>query len=164
MTVNRRKKNSRQRGSHTHGWGAMKKHRGMGNRGGAGAAGTGKRADSNKPSVWHIKNYFGKYGFVNRGAGEKAATINASILDENAEALASKNLAKEQDGGFAINLKDLGFTKLLGKGKVSKKLFLTCETASKRAVESVEAAGGKVAKTKKEEIADGTEGHPSKSS
>ena len=52
MTVNKRKKNSRQRGSHTHGWGAMKKHRGAGNRGGRGAAGSGKRADSKKPSIW----------------------------------------------------------------------------------------------------------------
>ncbi len=164
MSVNKRKKNSRQRGSHTYGWGSMKKHRGLGNRGGAGAAGTGKRADSNKPSIWHIKKYFGKYGFVNRGAGEKAEPINVSILDENAEALASKKLATAQEGGFAINLKDLGFTKLLSKGKVSKKLFLTCESASRRAIEAVESAGGKVTTTKKGDTSNGTEGHPSKSS
>jgi len=40
MTVNKRKKMSRLRGSHTHGWGAKKKHRGKGNKGGAGMAGT----------------------------------------------------------------------------------------------------------------------------
>ena len=39
-----RKKNTRQRGSHTHGWGAKKKHRGAGNRGGRGNAGSGPRA------------------------------------------------------------------------------------------------------------------------
>lgn len=164
MTANKRKKNSRQRGSHTYGWGSMKKHRGQGNRGGAGASGTGKRADSNKPSIWHIKDYFGKHGFVNQGAAPKHAPINVSILDEQAEILAAKKLAKAQEGGFAINLKDIGFTKLLSKGKVSKKLFLTCETASKRAIEAVEAAGGQVTMTKKEDAADGTEGHPSKSS
>src|SRR3989338_7326522 len=107
MTVNKRKKNSRQRGSHTHGWCAMKKHRGIGNRGGAGAAGTGKRADSNKPSIWHIKNYFGKHGFINRGAGERPASVNVSAIDELAETLASKNLAKAESGRFSINLKDL---------------------------------------------------------
>ncbi len=164
MTVNKRRKNSRQRGSHTHGWGSMKKHRGQGNRGGAGRAGSGKRSDSNKPSIWHIKNYFGKHGFTNKGASPKPVPINVSTLDERAEILAAKKLAKAQEGGFAINLKDLGFTKLLNKGKVSKKLFLTCETASKRAIEAVEAAGGQVTITKKEDTADGTEGHPSKSS
>ena len=46
MTVNRRRKRVRQRGSKTHGWGAKKKHRGKGNRGGKGMAGSGKRADS----------------------------------------------------------------------------------------------------------------------
>ncbi len=164
MAVNKRKKNSRQRGSHTHGWGAMKKHRGLGNRGGAGAAGTGKRSDSNKPSIWQIKNYFGKHGFFNKGTAEKAIPVNVFILDQNAEALVSKKLAKAQEGGFAINLKDLGFTKLLSKGKISKKLFLTCESASKKAIKAVESAGGKVTTTKKGETADGTEGHPSKSS
>ncbi len=164
MTVNKRKKNSRQRGSHTYGWGAMKKHRGLGNRGGAGNAGTGKKADSNKPSIWHIKNYFGKYGFINQGASDKSSPVNASIIDEQAEQLASRKMAKAEAGGFSINLKDLGFSKLLSKGKVSKKLFITCETASKRAIDAVEAAGGKVTTTKKEDTADGPERHPSKSS
>ena len=51
MTVNRRKKVVKQRGSHTHGWGSKKKHRGAGNRGGRGMAGSGKRADQRKPSI-----------------------------------------------------------------------------------------------------------------
>ncbi len=164
MTVNKRKKNSRQRGSHTHGWGAMKKHRGLGNRGGAGKAGSGKKADSNKPSIWHIKDYFGKYGFINQGATARSAPVNVSTLDEKAEQLVSRKMAKAEAGGFSINLKDLGSSKLLGKGKASKKLFITCETASKRAIEAVEAAGGKVTTTKKEDTADGPERHTPKSS
>ena len=55
MTVNKRKKNVRQRGHKTHGWGEKKKHRGKGHQGGAGMAGTGKRADSKKPSIWKDK-------------------------------------------------------------------------------------------------------------
>ncbi len=45
------KKNKRQRGLSSHGWGHKKKHRGAGNRGGKGMAGTGKRADTKKPSI-----------------------------------------------------------------------------------------------------------------
>ena len=65
MVVNKRKKNSRQRGSTTHGFGSKKKHRGHGSRGGSGLAGTGKRADAKKPSFWHDTEYFGGHGFVN---------------------------------------------------------------------------------------------------
>ena len=63
MTVNKRKKVTRYRGSKTHGGGAKKKRRGAGNRGGRGMGGSGKRADSKKPSLWGAK-YFGKHGFV----------------------------------------------------------------------------------------------------
>ena len=48
MVTNKRSKDTRQRGSNTHGWGAMKKHRGAGHRGGRGNAGTGKRGDAKK--------------------------------------------------------------------------------------------------------------------
>jgi len=66
MSINKRTKRSRQRGSHTHGWGAKKKHRGAGNRGGRGMAGTGKRADQKKPTIMNLygNEYFGKRGFL----------------------------------------------------------------------------------------------------
>ena len=64
MTINKRKKNSRQRGSWTHGWGSKKKHRGAGHRGGKGNAGTGKKGDAKKPKIWKNKKYFGKYGLL----------------------------------------------------------------------------------------------------
>jgi large subunit ribosomal protein L15 len=54
MTTHRRKKNVKQRGSKTHGWGSMKKHRGAGNRGGRGKAGTGKRGDQKKPTIINL--------------------------------------------------------------------------------------------------------------
>ena len=67
MPVHKRKKVTKQRGSKTHGWGSMKKHRGAGNRGGRGKAGTGKRADTKKPTIINLfgaKGYFGKKGFL----------------------------------------------------------------------------------------------------
>ena len=51
MTHNKRKKNSRQRGEWTHGWGAKKKHRGAGHRGGRGNAGSGKRGEIGRAHV-----------------------------------------------------------------------------------------------------------------
>jgi len=63
MTVMKRTKQSRFRGSHTHGWGSKKKHRGAGNRGGAGHSATEKRADAHKPSIWGDPKFFGKHGF-----------------------------------------------------------------------------------------------------
>ena len=42
----------------------MKKHRGAGNKGGRGNAGTGKRSDCKKPSVWGIEHFYGKHGFT----------------------------------------------------------------------------------------------------
>lgn len=162
MTINKRKKNSRQRGSHTHGWGAMKKHRGSGNRGGAGKAGTGKRSDSTKPSIWKNTKYFGKYGFISRK--HRLASVNVSYLEEHLESFVSKKLAKQDQEDFSINLNDIGFKKLLGSGKVTKRFIITCQAASARAVKSIEAKGGKVILPKKEEVSDGPEGHTSKSS
>ena len=60
----KKKKLVKQRGSKTHGWGSKKKHRGAGNRGGKGNAGSGKRADQKKPSFWKSKDWkYGIYGF-----------------------------------------------------------------------------------------------------
>jgi len=154
MVVNKRSKNSRQRGSHTHGWGAMKKHRGAGNRGGAGKAGTGKRSDSKKPSIWKNTKYFGKHGFV--GRQRKLKAVNIGSLEEYLSKLTKKP--------ETINLRELGFNKLLNKGKVTKKIIVTCEAASASAIKSIESAGGKVILPKKEEVADETKGHTSKPS
>ena len=49
----KRKKVSRMhgRGMGTHGWGARKKHKKSGHRGGTGMSGTGKRADNKKTLI-----------------------------------------------------------------------------------------------------------------
>lgn len=144
MTVNRRKKDVKQRGSHTHGWGSKKKHRGSGNRGGKGMAGTGKRADSKKPSIWK-EEYFGKHGFVSRFADVKA--VNVEFIDQNIEKFVKLETARHNDGTYLVNISELGFGKLLGKGKVTKKLVIKADLASLKAIEAVKAAGGEVVLT-----------------
>ncbi|MBN2454637.1 uL15 family ribosomal protein [Candidatus Woesearchaeota archaeon] len=149
MTENRRKKNSRQRGSHTHGWGSMKKHRGSGNRGGTGLAGSGKRADSKKPSLWK-ERWFGKRGFVSRKK-KTERTINLWALQERMPALIKEKKAKEEAGAYSIDLGTIGINKLLGTGKISSKMKIAVKSASKGAKEAVEKAGGAVITEEKKE-------------
>ncbi len=150
MVVNKRSRRSRARGSWTHGWGEKKKHRGSGNRGGTGMAGTGKRADSKKPSIWKY-DYFGKHGFVPKGVKREVNAINIAFVQRNIDSLVSKGLAKEEKGVYNIDLEKLGYNKLLGSGAIKKRFRITTDFASKKAIESVKSAGGEVIlKIKKE--------------
>lgn len=143
MTDNKRKKNSRLHGSKTHGYGSKKKHRGAGNRGGRGLAGTGKRADQNKPSIWKNTKYFGKYGFKNPN-GKKISSVNTFFLIDKFNTLLKKGLLKQEGDAYSINLGKLGINKLLSKGKVTKKFIVKVDSATKIAVKNIESAGGKV--------------------
>src|SRR3989344_3872679 len=143
MTVNRRRKRVRQRGSKTHGWGAKKKHRGKGNRGGKGMAGSGKRADSKKPSIWK-ERYFGKYGFISKKQGIKINSFNLSYIEENFDSLLKKNIIVKENNFYNVDAQKLGFNKLLSKGNISNKLRIKVMFASKNAIEKVKAAGGEV--------------------
>ena len=48
-------------------------------------AGTGKRGDVKKPSIWKNKKYFGNYGFNKQGQIKKVSSINLSYFEEKAE-------------------------------------------------------------------------------
>ncbi len=131
MPVNKRKKNTRHKGSHTHGWGSKKKHRGSGNRGGFGLAGTGKRADQKKS--WVLKmygpEYFGKKGFTLPQAVKKETRImNIQDLPDQKE----------------VNLTELGYTKLLSKGVLKHPVKVIVAACSAKAKEKIEKAGGQV--------------------
>jgi large subunit ribosomal protein L15 len=139
----KRKKNSRQRGTHTHGCGSKKKRRGAGHRGGRGLAGTGKRGDAKKPSYWDQKRRFGKYGFKSKNNPELVA-INLSELQNKIETLVSKGLATKNADVYTINLSQIKVEKLLGAGKVYTKLEITANAASESAVKKIEDFGGKV--------------------
>ena len=130
------------RGSHTHGGGSKKKRRGAGNRGGRGLAGTGKRGDGKKPLIWHT-DYFGKYGFKKKNAAS-IKVINIEELCKSINNLLDKGLVEKKGDNYNVDLKKVGYDKLLGKGKVSDKLAIKARFASENAVKKVEAAGGSV--------------------
>ncbi|MBS3159640.1 uL15 family ribosomal protein [Candidatus Woesearchaeota archaeon] len=145
MPVNKRKKFSRMRGSHTHGGGAKKKRRGAGNRGGRGMAGSGKRADQKKPTIINEygNNYFGRVGF-NRPQKMQhySKGINIGFINDHINNLLEKKLIKKEDDVYIIDLKKLGYEKLLGKGKVSIKMQIKASSFSKKAKEKIKASDG----------------------
>ena len=147
MTVNKRRKFSRMRGTHTHGWGAKKKHRGAGNRGGRGMAGTGKRADQKKPSILQEfgNDYYGKKGFHRpQKILIKIKSINLDDLEAQLEKFISKKLVTKEKDQYVIDLEKLGYQKLLGGGNIKTKLKIKTMFASAKAIEKIEAAGGSV--------------------
>src|SRR3989344_5002408 len=144
MTVNRRKKSDRHRGHKTHGWWAKKKHRGKGHQGGAGMAGTGKRADQKKPSIWKDKDYFGKHGFISKTPKVKIKDVNVMYIEQHISKFISEKLISKDGTSYSVDLEKLGFNKLLGDGRVSMKFRINAPYASKSAVEKVKKAGGEV--------------------
>jgi len=142
MTLNKRKKNSRMHGTHTHGYGGKKKHRGAGSRGGRGMAGTGKKGDVQKPSIWGNTNYFGKQGFHSHRKTKFA--INISYFNNQAEKLLlAKKIEKEGDF-FIIDCKKLKINKILGSGKLKIKLKIKADSITPKAMEKIQNAGGEI--------------------
>ncbi len=136
VKVHKRTKNSRIRGARTVGWGFRQKHKGHGNKGGFGKAGTGKRADHKKQTALESdtrkkKRYFGKQGLTSRGTAiKKYEKIN--LIDV-------KNNFFRKDGD-KINLSK---HKILGHGN-GFKAEITASSATPSAIEKMEKAGGKI--------------------
>lgn len=144
-TAIKRKKNSRQRATTTHGWGSMKKHRGAGNRGGRGNAGSGKRGDAKKPTFRvKLKRELGRHGFSNAAGRTVFKPVNIYYIENSFETLLAQKYITENKGIYVLDVADIGFNKLLATGKVSRKYEITVGYASEKAIEKIEAAKGKV--------------------
>ncbi|MBU0957458.1 MAG: uL15 family ribosomal protein [Nanoarchaeota archaeon] len=132
MKLVKRTKFSRMRATRYHGH-AMKKHKGKGNQGGRGMAGTGKRADQKKSLIINKygTKYFGKTGITSKGTLRKKN--NVMNLEE-----IQKKYPNEKN---QINLE--GY-KILGKGTLTSKLTIKAKSASKSAIEKIQKAGGKL--------------------
>ncbi len=144
MVVRRRKKSRHLRGrTRTMGWGRIGQHRKSGSRGGFGAAGMHKHM-----WTWVVKyapTWFGKHGFNPAQTLEvEPAEINVGELDEHVEAWLEKGLARREGDMIVVDLAQLGYNRLLGRGKVTHKLRVIVPKASEKAVEKIRAAGGEV--------------------
>ena len=142
MKIKKRKKSSRMHGKKmgTHGWGARKKHKKSGHKGGKGMSGSGKRADHKKSLVIKLygHKYFGKQGITSKGTKkDKENRINLRDIELNLSKY-SKNTKSEK---IEINLSNY---KILGTGEVKNKLIIKARDASKSAREKVKAKGGEI--------------------
>jgi len=138
----KRKKVRKYRGSKTHGGGAMKKRRGAGNRGGRGNAGTGKRADQKKPSVWKLKEWrYGRLGFksLKQRFGLKEKTISLRDLNTLVENLIKEGKVKENN--ISLDLAKFGYDKILGGGTFKFKAEIKVKKATEKALAKLEQAG-----------------------
>jgi large subunit ribosomal protein L15 len=150
---NHPKKVRKMRGRRTHGYGRVGQHRK-----------TGQRAGKGKTTQWKKskKSYYlkqkelgfpdpdwdiGKKGFkrpqdINRIY--QVNTLNVKDLDTKIDSLVLNNRATKSGNTYTINLNDLNIQKVLGRGELNKKINITVNGASKKAIEKVEAAGGKI--------------------
>jgi large subunit ribosomal protein L15 len=131
------RKTRKMRGSRTHGYGRIGQHRDAGSK--------GQRKVGRHKHLWsyvatHEPDYFGKHGFTSpQSLKRKENTINIAKLDEISQ------LSTEKEKGKAhVNLTSLGYTKLLGTGKITKPLTVTVPACSKTAEEKIKKAGGQV--------------------
>jgi len=137
----KRRKSRKMRGSNTYGHG-RKGRRGKGRKGGKGYAGLGKHHKS-----FAIKNpefLWGKRGFTSHHPKEEIEEINVGLLSEILEELVEKRIALQDGDLYEVDLSILGINKLLGRGKVDKRMRVKVKYASKIAVQKIEEAGGEV--------------------
>ncbi len=134
-------KSRRFRGSRTCGFGRVGQHRKAGKHGGKGNAGLHKYGWSY--TLRHNPTYFGKHGF-NRPPRMvlEQRPLNLNQIESMLDKLLAKKVATEEGKKITVNLTEIGITKVLGSGKLSRPLTITAPSFSKTAIEKIEAAGG----------------------
>jgi len=134
----------KKRGSRTVGYGRVGQHRKSGSK--------GERKAGRHKHLWsyvlrYEPDYFGKRGFTSpKSLKQKEKVINLGKLDELA-----KKASEKKDEKFFVDLESLGYTKLLGTGKVTKPLIVKVASCSKSAAEKIKEAGGQILMETQEE-------------
>ena len=128
-------------GSRTRGRG-HKKGRGAGLRGGRGNAGCHK---TKRIMYERVGRVWGAHGFKRPQTVVMANNaINLKVIEESAAEWVDQGNASKKGKVISIDLKKMGYDKLLGTGVPSQAYKITISAASAKAVEKVEAAGGEV--------------------
>jgi large subunit ribosomal protein L15 len=128
----------KKRGTRTQGYGRVGQHR---CRGSKGYRNPGRHKAGWSYVLRYEPDYFSKKGFVSpKSLRQKEKIINLRELDQIAEKIASE----EKEGKFLIDLEELGYTKLLGTGKVTKPLVVKIASCSSSAAEKIKDVGGEI--------------------
>jgi large subunit ribosomal protein L15 len=133
-----------QRGSRTHGWGTSGQHRGSGMRGGSGITGRYRHKRSRLIRTGEFSNlhYAGKKGFNPLSKMKpRGRTLNLWQLSDLTDKLAAE---KKPPAGekLVVDLKELGFEKLLGTGSISRPVQVKVDQCSEGALKKIKEAGG----------------------
>lgn len=144
MQKRRAKKINKLRAHRGSGYGFTKGHRASGQRGGKGMAGSKKHH--------YIKvmqedpRYFGKWGFKKpQKLIDNLTAVNIGDIDEAADRLVAREQATMTGKRYNIDVSELGIDRILGSGKVTRKLNLTgVKAITPRAREKVTGAGGTI--------------------
>ena len=128
-------------GSRTRGRG-HKKGRGAGLRGGRGNAGCHK---TKRIMYERVGRVWGAHGFKRPQTVVMANNaINLKVLEESAADWIDQGNASKKGKTISVDLKKMGYDKLLGTGVPSQAYKITVGAASAKAVEKIEAAGGEI--------------------
>jgi large subunit ribosomal protein L15 len=158
MPVTYKKRGRKFRAVRTRGYGRVSGHRAKGQKGGTGLT-TGMFKYKYSYYLLQKKLGFpdpawimGKQGFKTPQSIQrikKVNTLNIKDLEMHLDSLVESKKATESGGKYVIDLGAMNIQKLLGNGKVTKKLEITVATASKKAVEKMAEAKCKLTLTKK---------------
>jgi large subunit ribosomal protein L15 len=132
------RKSRRQRGSRYCGWGQVGQHRQSGSRGGIGGAGKHKHFWIR--TVIEEPTHFGHDAFNSYSRNVVHKWLNIGDLNS----VVAKHGRVDQDGKVILDLKSLGYDKLLGGGKVNSAFAIKVSSISASAKEKIQQAGGEV--------------------
>ncbi len=141
MTVRKRKRKNKLRGSRTFGTGNTKHKRGSGCKGGKGRAGSHKHKYS---------KYYATFGVTVRlkTKDKKGIEMNLGQIDESIEKWLSDKMIEKSADAYIIDCKKLGIRKILSRGNLAKKVILRNAQLSEKAREKILASKGTIEETK----------------
>jgi ribosomal protein L15 len=156
-----KKKSRKNSGRRTHGFGNCQGRRKTGRKAGHGITNTWKKGmkstylkqkslgfptkkfGKNRKSPWDM----GKHGFHRPQKLQRiyaVKCINIGSVNSQIENWVESNLAEKTGKDYTVDLKKLGYNKLLARGSVDKKMTIRVRKASAFSIEEIESAGGKV--------------------
>ena len=138
----RLRKTRKFRGSRNHGWGQVGQHRASGHKGGLGQSGMLKHHFSSM--LKDDPDHFGHSS--NNPPTRNIIKKWASVRDLDDLYLKS---GKQENGKKTLDLKALGFDKLLGGGQVKNAYSIKIDQFTSKAEEKVKTAGGELLKKEK---------------
>ena len=150
MVRKHKKKTRKYRGKRTFGTGKLGTRRAKGQKGGSGLT-TGKEKHHFSkyiklrklgfPGELGEKFRLGKHGFkrpLKIRRRDAVEAINLKDIEVNLESWLEAGDIDKKKNTYVLNLTELGYDKLLGRGKVTENLDITVKKASKGAIEKLE--------------------------